>query len=77
MQADNHTDLLWSYGFPLPVLHVCINQDLGLALWVNATRHLYTRHVATGWTSSSPVVRSPGLRFRRIVYVFGVGDVRR
>ena len=32
---------------------------------------------ATGWTSSSPGVRSPALRFRRIVLVLSVGDVRR
>ena len=32
---------------------------------------------ATGWTSSSPGVRSTGLMFKRIVLVLSVGDVTR
>ena len=35
----------------------------------------YAAVVATGWISSSTGLRSPGLRFRRIVLVFSVGVV--
>ena len=40
-----------------------------------ATRLLILSSCSNWWTSSSPDVRSPGLKFRRIVFVVSVGDV--
>ena len=39
---------------------------------VKTTRHLICSSCRNWWTSSSPGVRSPGLRFRRVVLVLSV-----